>query len=685
MKKNLIKIVTISAVFALGIGATITIKNSPNTVEATQHSGNFSSYTYSGNYYSSLSTSGTDGLNGTFRKALTTYIYPKGWYIYSGGGSDHLSGVLQSADADPTNSSNMIMFYTRDSIKKTAATVNGEMQWNREHVWPQSLSINTSGTQCWGTEEAGTDILHLRPTYETCNSTRGNKIYKDVSKSNPQTYNGMTYGYVSGNYFEPLDEVKGDVARIIMYTWTAYTDHYSGLNVTKTIANYDTLLKWHTMDKPDALEAVRNNYCETSKQNNRNPFVDHPEYAWRIFGDSASASVKSACIEAYPGDGNSSQSGSSSSNPVQSSNTVVSSNNQISSSVQASSVAPVAGQYSVTFKTNSADSGTDVTSSNISNQISNNTLIESAGNISKVYPGKSGLKLGSNSATGSITFNLKNEAKSNIESIDIESTQYSSDSGKLSVKLDNTTIASDITPGVSFHKDLNKVSASTITISTTSKRAYINKITITIADTTPVQSSSSEPISSSVAISSDEESSAPISSSSEAISSSEVSSSEIVSSEPNSSSEAASSSEAVSSNEESSYAQNSSSEAATSVEETTSNEPENSSEEAVSSEQEASSEAQSSSEEVSSEVAISSENTNISSEDATSSEVAQSENPIPTSQNETNTSVAPQQPEQPVEESEEKGCNGSVVASLSVMSIAALMSVVFIFAKKKQF
>ena len=54
------------------------------------------------------------------------------------------------------------------------------------------------------------------------------------------------------------------------------------------------------MDKPDALEGHRNDFCETSIQKNRNPFVDHPEYAWEIFGDSASADVKEACKNAYP-------------------------------------------------------------------------------------------------------------------------------------------------------------------------------------------------------------------------------------------------------------------------------------------------------------------------------------------------------------------------------------------------
>ena len=489
MKKSLIKIVALSAAFTLSVGVAISINNHPIGVEATQHETNYSYYKYSGTYYSTLNTSGADGLNGAFRKSLTSLIYPKGWYIYSGSGSDHLSGVLQSADEDPTNNKNMVYLYTRDSVTKSAATVNGTMIWNREHVWPQSLSINNSGTQCWGTEEAGTDILHLRPTEETTNSTRGNKLYADVNKANPQKYNGLLYGYVSGNYFEPLDDVKGDVARILMYVWTAYTDHYSGLNVTKTIKDYNTLLKWHTMDQPDAMEGLRNDYCVTSKQKNRNPFVDHPEYAWRIFGDSCSSSVKNECVAAYPADGNWTPGGGSSgsSTPAPSSN-----NNQNTSTAPA-----VAGTYSVTFANNSADGSSEISGTSVmSNQMTENTLVTSVAGGSKVFAGVNGLKLGSSKANGEISFNITEEAQNNISKIEIESAQYGSDGGKLVVKLDDETLTSSITPGTKYQADLDKVSASTITISTTEKRAYLSKITITVAaDEPPVDNppSSSEP------------------------------------------------------------------------------------------------------------------------------------------------------------------------------------------------
>ena len=300
MEKNnrLFKILTLFCAFAMGASITFTAlqNKNPTRVEAAQHTDNFATYTYSGNYYSGINFNSGYGLDGQLRKSITTLIYPEGWYTYGNSGEDHLSTQCQYADEDPTNSANMIYLYTRDSVKKNAAS-----SWNREHVWPQSLSNG-----CWGKSNAGTDLLHIRPTYSNTNSSRSNDKFCDVNKATPRTYNGMTFGYGSGEKFEPLDAVKGDVARIIMYVWTAYKNHYSNLPpITNVFESYDTLLKWHAQDRPDVLEGNRNNYVETSKQKNRNPFVDHPELAWKIFGDSAGSSAKSICMQAYPGDGSS--------------------------------------------------------------------------------------------------------------------------------------------------------------------------------------------------------------------------------------------------------------------------------------------------------------------------------------------------------------------------------------------
>ena len=321
MKTKIFKIITLStAVFALG--ATVVsnqFNKSAEGVYAVAHPENYAEYTYSGSYYSSLGSNLTEGLNGTLKKALSTLALPKAWYTYSGSSNGTLGKILQSADQDPTNSSNMVLFYTRDSITKRGSG-GSTSDWNREHVWPKALSNGH-----WGTEKGGADLLHIRPTWYTTNNARGSIRYGDNGHKGVQKYEGMEYAYTSGSYFEPIDAVKGDVARILMYVYTVYSVYYndSSLTVTKAIESYDVLLKWHMMDKPDALEGQRNNFSESSNQKNRNPFVDHPEYAWKIFGECASASVANECKRVYPEAGSVTPGpgSSSSSNPESSSTT----------------------------------------------------------------------------------------------------------------------------------------------------------------------------------------------------------------------------------------------------------------------------------------------------------------------------------------------------------------------------
>lgn len=385
MKKNLLRIIALPAVFAISASISLNLNFKSTSVYAEQHIDNYQEYKYSGNYYAPLAvydSIATDGLNGTLRKRLSKLILPKAWYTYSGSSSGCLGNELQQADQDPTNNANMVLFYSRDSVSKRAAG-GSTSDWNREHVWPQSLSNGH-----WGKEKAGTDVLHIRPTWYTTNNKRGNTVYGDVNKKNPQTYSGMTYAYVSGSYFEPIDAVKGDVARILMYVWTAYYDYYedTSLYLTNAIESYDTLLKWHTLDKPDALEGVRNDYSESSKQKNRNPFVDHPEFAWKIFGDSVKDSgIKAACKAAYPDNeqanppvGSSSSSSSSSiSISSESSSSIISSSESSSTSESSTAASSSSEESSSTIASSESSSSNSISeSSQISSEESASSIVE---------------------------------------------------------------------------------------------------------------------------------------------------------------------------------------------------------------------------------------------------------------------------------------------------------------------
>ena len=161
-----------------------------------------------------------------------------------------------------------------------SATMSQWNGWNREHVWPKSLGgNNTSG--------GGADLHHIRPSDASVNSSRGNKKYGEVSGgtakygSNPAT--GYLGGYYSSTYFEPLDNVKGDVARIVLYVWVRWGTAWGADSVTEVFQSVDVLLEWMELDPVDTWELGRNEVVEDI-QGNRNVFIDYPEYAWLIFG-----------------------------------------------------------------------------------------------------------------------------------------------------------------------------------------------------------------------------------------------------------------------------------------------------------------------------------------------------------------------------------------------------------------
>ncbi|MFO7660586.1 MAG: endonuclease, partial [Candidatus Cloacimonadaceae bacterium] len=101
--------------------------------------------------------------------------------------------------------------------------------------------------------------------------------------------------YTSTNSWEPRDEEKGDVARMVLYMSVRYegTDTTYDLemqDITPTVGAYygklSTLLNWHVTDPPDSWERRRNNRIH-ERQGNRNPFVDHPEFVNQLWAPTA--------------------------------------------------------------------------------------------------------------------------------------------------------------------------------------------------------------------------------------------------------------------------------------------------------------------------------------------------------------------------------------------------------------
>lgn len=176
------------------------------------------------------------------------------------------------------NDGKILMIYS--SYSATYSQYKGGQGWNREHVWPKSLG---GGNQSGG----GADLHHIRPSESVINSTRGNYKYGNVTGGTAATGNlsGIVGGYRSGAYFEPLDNVKGDVARICLYVYVRWGSAWGADSITDVFQSVDVLLEWCEMDPVDTWEMGRNEVIENI-QGNRNVFIDYPELAWLIFGKS---------------------------------------------------------------------------------------------------------------------------------------------------------------------------------------------------------------------------------------------------------------------------------------------------------------------------------------------------------------------------------------------------------------
>jgi uncharacterized protein len=193
---------------------------------------------------------------------------------------DQVREALKDTDEDPNNSNNVILLYKGTSQAKSTFG-GGANDWNREHVWAQSHGS-------FGTVVGpGTDLHHLKPTDASVNSSRGNKDFDNGGTAHTE----CTLCKYDGDSWEAPDRVKGDIARMLMYMAVRYEGNgeidLELVNYTGTSGplhgKLSTLLQWHAQDPVDAFEMRRNNVIYEKYQGNRNPFIDHPEYATMIW------------------------------------------------------------------------------------------------------------------------------------------------------------------------------------------------------------------------------------------------------------------------------------------------------------------------------------------------------------------------------------------------------------------
>ena len=238
-------------------------------------------------YYTSV-----DGVKGG--EALKTALYNliKNHKVISyGSGESSTWGAFYTTDAAIENGQRRVLDMYSNEKRYFGSKGSAVSGMNIEHSVAKSW---------WGGNKnnAYCDIHHLNPSDQNANSRKSNYPLGELTSVSWE--NGVTFvgkANIDGsslNAYEPCDEYKGDFARVFMYMFTCYQDltwKYTWMNYEKS--TYPTLkpwavkllLKWHKQDPVSEKEVNRNN-AVYAVQGNRNPYVDYPQLADYVWGDS---------------------------------------------------------------------------------------------------------------------------------------------------------------------------------------------------------------------------------------------------------------------------------------------------------------------------------------------------------------------------------------------------------------
>jgi endonuclease I/chitodextrinase len=224
---------------------------------------------------------------------------------YTSGGPD-VWDATKATDENVANTSEVILYYgwedgsdqdiTNDISRSKSLQDNGsgtDFVWNREHVFPKSLANPILDTSIPG---PATDAHHLRAADRGRNSARNNRKYGRGSGNSNYSSLDFHEGLDGPNTaaWYPGDDWKGDAARMIMYMYMRYgavclpTAVGVGSKEFTEDDMIDLFLQWNVEDPVSDIEVTRNEYHENTSnyaaQGNRNPFIDNPYLATRIWG-----------------------------------------------------------------------------------------------------------------------------------------------------------------------------------------------------------------------------------------------------------------------------------------------------------------------------------------------------------------------------------------------------------------
>lgn len=164
-----------------------------------------------------------------------------------------------------------------ESMRKSGQTeesisaLEAALPFNCEHVVPQSWFAKK--------EPMRGDLHHLFACESKCNSFRGNTSFFDFSEEEEVVRDKCGRSEKNQNKFEP-EEGKGPVARATLYFLIRYPDLINRPNEYDE-DRLEILKQWHRDSPPGKYEKHRN-WAVNERQGNRNPFIDHPDWADQV-------------------------------------------------------------------------------------------------------------------------------------------------------------------------------------------------------------------------------------------------------------------------------------------------------------------------------------------------------------------------------------------------------------------
>ena len=248
-------------------------------------------------YYQEANGKSSDELKEALHQIISNHVV----FPYTSSSTTDTWDILELSDQDPDNHDNMILIYTgrsqdkgyRDGSGNYSQYENGNgtqnNSWNREHVWPKSHGFPDED------DNAYSDVHNLKPCDRSVNSSRGTKDYDFGGSQHSEATDCLT----DSDSWEPPNSVKGDIARILFYMVVRYDpgfDHENNIfdlelvdyttpnNNDPIFGKLSSLIQWHFDDPVDDFEINRNEIVFGFQQN-RNPFIDHPNLVNFLWGE----------------------------------------------------------------------------------------------------------------------------------------------------------------------------------------------------------------------------------------------------------------------------------------------------------------------------------------------------------------------------------------------------------------